>query len=221
MRNKPKHGAVLQRMVLLLAAVAPVPSWAAAATYGLRMKDGSSLAVSVPEGCKMASSGGVEGITCNWRAADGGFRVIVLQAQTLPVKKFTRTFGLDHAQFLANPDEAMSVALQRIEALATGDPPGPGQRLLRADAKIVSAAKTVKGLDRCLQFEFDWLGPLDDGTMMRSDNSGIRCLTLDREAGTITMVMLENMNSHLTELRQRQAGHQKEAERSVKSLRVQ
>jgi hypothetical protein len=208
-------------MVLLLAAVVLAPSGAEAGAYGIRMGDGRTLSVSVPEECRMKSTGIRGGISCDWQATDGGFRGIVLEADTLPVKKFTRTFGLDHAQFLANPDEAMSVALQRIEALATGDPPGPGQKLLRADAKIVSAAKTVKGLDRCLQFEFDWLGPLDDGTMMRFDNSGIRCLTLDRKAGTITMVMLENLNSHLTELQQRQAGHQKEAERSVKSLRVQ
>lgn len=221
MTNRSGQSVMGRTIIALLTALALAPSGATAGSYGLRTEDGRIASLSAPEDCKMKGAKGENTMACSWQADDGGYRSIALQVATLSVKDFTRQFDIDRASFLENPKGYMEAVLRRMEELATGGAPAPGQKRIRVDAEIVRDSRTAAGMDKCLRFEFDWSGPVDNVGTARTDNSGMRCFDFDTDGSIITYVMLECMNTHLMELEKRQPAHQREADLIAGSLRLQ
>jgi hypothetical protein len=197
---------------VLLALSAP----AQAGSFGMRLDDGRTVSVTVPEACRMSADRAGSGMSCGYKAPDGDFRNIILSAETTPLRRFLRAFSIDAAEFRTAPEAYMRATLRAMERMATGGPPGPGQRLLRADAEIVPAAP---GTDVCLRFDFDYSGPLGPLGEVRSDNGGVRCLSYDAGSGEVTYVFLEYMNLH-GDMARRDPAHDREMRRIAASLRV-
>lgn len=211
---------VSRAMVFTIAAAVLFPADVRADVYAFPTADGRIVSVSVPEQCKMKRSEDGRAMICEWQAKDGGDRKVMLKAETVALTDFARQFRIDRAKFIADPDGYMVAILRKMEKVAMEQQPTPGGKRIRADAEIASAARTAKGMDKCLQLDFDWLGQLDDGTKVRADYSGLRCLTFDADTQISNFVTLENTNIHPTDLENRQSDHSREAKRTLNSLQL-
>ena len=210
------RGAMKTGLFAAAAVVLSLSAPAQAGSYGMRLGDGRTVSVTVPEACRMSAARGGGGMSCSYKAPDGDVRTIVLSGETAPLRQLLRAFSIDAAAFRTAPEAYMGAMLQAMERMATGGPPGAGQRRLRADAEIAPAAP---GTDVCLRFDFDYSGPLGPLGEVRSDNGGVRCLSYDAGSGEVTYVFLECMNLH-GDLARRDPAHDSETRRIAASLRV-
>jgi hypothetical protein len=208
---------IKQRLLsAIVVTLALLPASAKAGSYGMRLADGRTVSLTVPDACKMTGDGRGSRMSCDYKTADGDFRNIVLSANTMSLPRFLDAFSTDPAEFRSAPEPYMRAILRTMEQAATGSPPGPGQRLMQAESEIVQPAP---GTDTCLRFDFDYTGPLGPLGDVRSDNGGLRCLSFDAGKDEVTYIFLECMNLH-GDLRRRDAAHDRETRAVAASLRV-
>lgn len=185
------------------------------ASPGPERSDSRSYDITWPAYClPEAEPGNSFTLSCYFTSQNGGQRKVALQEVQVPVARLSPE---EQAEFWQDPVDTMTGILRAFEADAVNLPPGPNQVLVHADSFIQDAALNPEGLDVCLRFDFDYIEVHEDGSALRIDDTGLRCMAFRAGDGLITSVRLEYLQAH-ADLTARAPGFEADAEAIIRSL---